>query len=156
MGTLYDENSPKAPIAGDSEAGRVVGMAAAISSRVMTGAYEANVLPSYFVPDQAKAAAAVQLASARDVAYFSNPPATKFADESQLKTITFAPVPGQEANVKYMQAGYNPYLTKDPKVRSGGYGNPPNTSAIQRTLAGSPAQPINSSEDAILSILLDF
>ena len=150
MGTFYDENSPTGPVPGDSEPG-VIGMRAALTEKPMPAGH--GWLPGYYNPGAGKVAFAEALASAMPVAYFSNPPHTKFADESQLSTITFQPVPGMEKNVGSMGgAGYNPFSTKEPKTRQDDH-TP--TNVLVDRLANSSAMGLGSSDAAMLQLLMD-
>lgn len=149
MTTFYDENSPKGPVPADSEPG-VIGMRAAVLSGPMPGAQ--SWLPGYYTPDGRRAAFATALSTSPATAFFTHEPPPKFADESTLSAITFQPVTGMEKHVSDMNAGYNPFSTKEPKTRANDH-TP--TNVLADRLANLPPTPLGSSDDAMLALLMD-
>lgn len=145
-----DEANPRGGIVADSEAGRVVGLQAAVTHRPM--GYEAGVLRDAYSPDPHKVAVEQAFLASRMVAAFTvNPTPTKYAEDPMNPGITFAPAMGPaDKHLAALSQGYNPYLAKDPKTRAS---DMPSRRQIQTATATSMPQGMSSEEGFLLALL---
>lgn len=154
MGTLYDEQCTGVPVYLQNDGdNRVNGTNAAIQAKPL--GYEPEVLPGYYNLSAGKNASGAMMAIAAPAAQYDppkGPTPTKFADEweqwDDISRVTFMPVVGQEANIQHMGAMTQLTITKGPYFIP----NPTTGQIVNNSMQ--KAQPIASSDDSILSLLM--
>lgn len=152
-----DTGQPRRRVALDPTAGSVIGTQAGVSMPPgETGGVPGyGVLASYLVPEGGKVAYGNGFQTAAPAFYFEHEPATKQADEAQPGDeygITSRPVAGSETELyKLNGLAYQPRAKPQPAAQPR-----PTTKQIVTTQASMPADLLPSSEDAMLSLLLDF
>lgn len=156
---LYDEQCAGPAVFAQAQGdARVNGFNVALGKDARTG--DERVVRGYYSLTPQEQAYGYTVGAAPGVAqlYPSNPTPTKFADEweqwDDISRVTFWPVVGQEANIQYMGAMQQTTFAKPYPAFGSDYTGPrPSVGQIVSNL-NQPAQPIGSSDDQILNILM--
>lgn len=140
----------------DPEHSDFLGTDRGVSSPPQGSASEPGVLAMNILPPGAYVVSAYQRASAPGESQLDLMPAPKYADElMEQHDYTLAPTPGMldgDAGAILTQ-GYDPYQTKEPKLRGN---EQPSTGQIQANLASNPGSGLPTTEQALMSLLFDF
>lgn len=157
-GSYLPDESSLARVRTDPEGMTLLGTDRAVDASPQGSASEPGVLAMNILPPAAYVADAFARASAPGVAQLDgpNPTAPKYADElMEDLNYTVAPTPGMldgDAGAVLSQ-GYDPYQTKEPKLRGT---EQPSTGQIAANTASMPAQGLPTTEASLMSLLFDF
>ena len=157
-GSYLPDESSLSRIDTDPERGALLGTDRGVTSGPETSSSEPGVLAMNILPPGGYVADAFARASAPGQQQLDgpNPTPPKYADElMEDLNYTVAPTPGllDGDNAAVLTQGYDPYLTKEPKLRGN---EQPATGQIQANLASTPTSGLPSTEQALMSLLFDF
>ncbi len=155
-GSYLPDESSLARVQTDPERSDLLGTDRGVSSGPQGSASEPGVLAMNILPPAALVADAYARASASAQDQLVLMPAPKYADElMEDLDYTLAPTAGSLDGDKaaILTQGYDPYLTKEPKIRGT---EQPSTGEIQSNLASRPGSGLPSTEAALMSLLFDF
>ncbi len=151
-GYLPDESS-LAVVDADPEAGRFLGTDSAVTSGPQNSGLQDAILFDNIIPPSGDVADAYRRASAPGEYQLEHEPRPKYADElMEDLDYTLAPTPGMLDGDKaaVMTQGYDPYLTKEPKLRGD---EQPATGEIAANSATSPAASLPNTEEQLMQLL---
>jgi len=152
-GSFYPDESSQPGIRTDPEGYDYLGTDRGVTEVPQGSGSEPGVLATNIYPPSAYVGSAFAWASAAAEFQLEHQPGPKYADElMEDLDYTLAPTPGLLDNdqAAVMTGGYDPYLTKEPKLRGN---EQPSTGTIQANLASSPGQGLPSTEAALMGLL---
>ena len=157
-GKYLPDESSLARVQTDPEGYALYGTDRGVTSGPQSSSSEPGVLAMNILPPGGYVADAFARASAPGEAQLDGPNATppKYADElMEDLNYTIAPAPGMldGDNAAVLTQGYDPYLTKEPKIRGN---EQPSTGQIQANMASMPGSGLPTTEASLMSLLFDF
>lgn len=151
-GTYLPDESSLSRVRTDPEGNDFLGTDYAFTGGAQTSGNQEGVLLDNLIPPNADIRDALARSSAAGEYQLEMQPGPKYADELfENVDYSLAPEPGQLDGDKgaVLTVGYDPYLTKEPKLR----GEPPSTGEIAANTATSPGMSLYQTEEQAMQLL---